>query len=55
MKKAKSGGFTFGEPRDEDVEKLYQLQKDNFDSYTVSLFQHHSFLRGDDTNPIGMA
>ena len=43
MKKAKSGGFTFGEPRDEDVEKLYQLQKDNFDSYTVSLFQHQSW------------
>lgn len=40
MKKAKNGGFTFGEPRDEDVEKLYQLQRDNFDSYTVSRVLH---------------
>lgn len=39
MKKARNNGFTFGEPRDEDIEKLYQLQKDNFDSYTVSLSQ----------------
>jgi beta-N-acetylhexosaminidase len=37
MRKAKNGGFTFGRPRDEDVEQLYQLQKDNFDSYTVSV------------------
>lgn len=36
MKKAVDGGFTFGEPRDEDVEKLYRLQRDNFDTYTVS-------------------
>lgn len=36
MKKAKNNGFTFGEPRDGDIEQLYQLQKDNFDSYTVS-------------------
>jgi beta-N-acetylhexosaminidase len=37
MRKAKNGGFTFGHPKKEDVESLYQLQKDNFDSYTVSL------------------
>lgn len=37
-RKAKNGGFTFGRPRDEDIEKLYELQRDNFDSYTVSLF-----------------
>lgn len=36
LQKAKNGGFTFGNPRKEDVESLYQLQKDNFDSYTVS-------------------
>jgi beta-N-acetylhexosaminidase len=36
MEKALSGGFTFGEPKDEEVEKLYQLQRDNFDTYTVS-------------------
>lgn len=35
MKKAVDGGFRFGEPGKEDVEGLLQLQKDNFESYTV--------------------
>lgn len=35
MKKAIDNGFTFGEPSDKDVEGLLQLQKDNFESYTV--------------------
>jgi beta-N-acetylhexosaminidase len=37
LKKALDGGFISEEPRDGDLEKLYQLQKDNFDSYTVGL------------------
>jgi beta-N-acetylhexosaminidase len=45
MQKAKAGGFTFGEPRAEDVGKLYQLQRDNFDSYTVSRLPD-AILRG---------
>ena len=52
MKKARNHGFTFGEPRDEDIEKLYQLQKDNFDSYTVSLFRDQSY---GDTDLTGLA
>lgn len=36
MQKAVKGGFTFGNPKAEDVESLYQLQRDNFESYTVS-------------------
>lgn len=35
MSKAKNAGFRFGEPEDKDIEALYQLQKDNFESYTV--------------------
>lgn len=35
MKKALDNDFTFGEPGEKDVEGLMQLQKDNFESYTV--------------------
>jgi hypothetical protein len=37
MKKAIGNGFTFGEPGEKDIEGLLQLQKDNFESYTVCL------------------
>lgn len=36
MRKATGRGFTFGAPGEKDIEALYQLQKDNFESYTVS-------------------
>jgi beta-N-acetylhexosaminidase len=53
MQKAVKGGFTFGNPKQEDVEKLYQLQKDNFDSYTVGPDRLSS--KGRATEALGLA